>query len=369
MLTQVDTIGGPYTVVYVLHTLLKHKNQKNEKCKNTKKKQIHNRVKTEKEKGMMNAMRLLVLGSVAVVSQSAENCGCSASCTAFGDPHIVDFTQNKFLTRDENITLYSMDGFSVTAHTKGKGWMQEVHFGDEKISVTDCEGRASGTIVSALSKKFDKSNSQLDVKVWCAIPTKREHPEKYDVQYSLNINLRKTHLEDNECSEWASAEASVNASGLCTGNGKSLRRKPKTKAICDAVCSLSGDPHLASFFGKKQLIKGETTIDIYTEPGLSIIADTRESVYIMDLQVNGKTEFNVTRDCGTDAANDGKELLALRNLGVKGDVIIKATCKIPHHKKRAQVFHLDVSIVKTDYGSFEQVERDLGSTGVCMMTN
>ena len=176
-----------------------------------------------------------------------------------------------------------------------------------------------------------------------------------------------------------------NVGGLCMqhhngGSGESndtdkvvFKKNKPAKCECLAKCSVLGDPHLTSFYNKKELLKA-TEIDLYKVKGFNIKAKVDENKYIHHIDVNGKQHFDLSQCDNMRLGAKGKKLGDFsQKFGKDGTRVSgQVNCMIETYGKMKGTRFLNFYLNKVDVASGKKVAEDFhtlevasGSSGVC----
>jgi hypothetical protein len=331
---------------------------------------------------MRTVASLAAAASLAVAASGAIECGCSGTCSAFGDPHIIDFHGHSWLeTKLPSFTLYQQGDFAVIADTFSANWIHKVTFGqkshNQSVTLDVCKSNyqeaASWTHEFNADKAAGVGKAKLDVTVTCRVPI--DGPKHKRPPFVLNVELKKRNNDPSGTEmTFLESEAALHSTGACVGGKGSSRLlvaakpgpKPQVSTCgCSAICSLRGDPHLSSFYGYEGLVSNPRSlaINLYKDGALSIDAGLFDTWYIRNLTV-GHHEAYSTKSC----KKVGQTFPTITVPALGGSVTVDVVCKLPGKRSLRKLgFHLDVTLAKYDSGkgAFPDQERTIGASGLC----
>jgi len=309
---------------------------------------------------MKGAVAAMVAAAVAMgaVGARAEalDCSCKATCLATGDPHMTDFYGQEWdqdATPGKVLTLYSVDGFAVTALIGHHYRITEVQFGDKSFDTSSCDDPATSSFTSSATIG---ASGEVTIRAACATADGSSH---------LNVELDKS--DTGAEADFAAMEQAANSSGLCQ-QGPDARRRLRSRALsstaqceCSASCLVKGDPHVTDFYGKEETIQNGRTFVLYSEASFTLTIVTSHDGRVESLDFNGATHQ------AAETCKSKKTELSLDYTWADGDKIV-ASVRCQEHSSGFS-FELDIS--KSDVvpdgqaDNFRSAEATNGGAGLC----
>ncbi|CAK8992549.1 Uncharacterized protein SCF082_LOCUS3147, partial [Durusdinium trenchii] len=332
----------------------------------------------------------------------ATLCRPDDPCDAINDPHIKTFFNQKYSitnSQEESFVLYEMPGnttydhehdvskFVVKIWTESAGRIHKIDFGDEVITTANCTN-GKNTLPLGLREVFDDGDI-LQMVVQCTNGMHSDNPQPI----FLNVNsLVKYDFASGGSTDFRTVEEEQGSFGLCISQCfilSGLTPRPDATPLhhasssdsCQAVCEVTGDPHVTDFFGESTFHTppDATEANFYTYQGdftikapITTVTDSSGDEFHLIYTLNfGDTTLKASEVCPNNQT-DVPHVQLEHSFGDKGFVWIDVYCATSPHKPKLTGAFLNFNVYKMDFtddptATFETLEKD--STGFCMGQN
>lgn len=169
-------------------------------------------------------------GAFARSEGQDDYCICSGECQVYADPHVIDFSSQKFNLNGQagnNSTIYGVDGFDVNVFIReqdGLDYITEMYFGPEQgLKVADCDhATQTFNFQAPLDTEAPLESQDVSVEVTCKYgpincDASDQSPScRWYLDVSLEKNLRVAYNQEIPTYEFVYIEKQVlGAEGAC----------------------------------------------------------------------------------------------------------------------------------------------------------